>query len=327
MPKLFFHILKIVLLVVVVVIGLNVYVIKTAESDIVAEYTGAEGLDAMEFSPVTADKSGSEDETPGSDGANAGEGNSAAAESGSSVSEKPGSEAVKSASSGASSKSSLEESASSGTDAKSSPAESEPSAVTPPITEAAAIEAIGEAEVKRLKSIQPQCILVLGASVKADGTPSAMLRDRLETAIALYYSGVASKLLLSGDNGQTVYNEVESMKKYAVKAGVPEGDIFLDHAGFSTYESIYRAQYIFQVDSMVVVTQEYHLYRTLYGCKKMGIDALGVSAAQDTYSGQELREVREILARDKDCVKWIFKPEPTFLGDAIPISGNGTATH
>lgn len=313
MPKLFFHILKIVLLVVVVVIGLNVYVIKTAESDIVAEYTGAEGLDAMEFSPVTADKLGSEDETPGSDGANAGEGNSAAVGSDASAPEKIAAADAEDGSAGA--------------DSKSSPAESEPSAVTPPITEAAAIEAIGEAEVKRLKSIQPQCILVLGASVKADGTPSAMLRDRLETAIALYYSGVASKLLLSGDNGQTVYNEVESMKKYAVKAGVPEGDIFLDHAGFSTYESIYRAQYIFQVDSMVVVTQEYHLYRTLYGCKKMGIDALGVSAAQDTYSGQELREVREILARDKDCVKWIFKPEPTFLGDAIPISGNGTATH
>lgn len=313
MPKLFFHILKIVLLVVVVVIGLNVYVIKTAESDIVAEYTGAEGLDAMEFSPVTADKSGSEDAKTESDGANAGEGNSAAVGSDASAPEKIAAADAEDGLAGA--------------DSKSSPAESEPSAVTPPITEAAAIEAIGEAEVKRLKSIQPQCILVLGASVKADGTPSAMLRDRLETAIALYYSGVASKLLLSGDNGQTVYNEVESMKKYAVKAGVPEGDIFLDHAGFSTYESIYRAQYIFQVDSMVVVTQEYHLYRTLYGCKKMGIDALGVSAAQDTYSGQELREVREILARDKDCVKWIFKPEPTFLGDAIPISGNGTATH
>lgn len=313
MPKLFFHILKIVLLVVVVVIGLNVYVIKTAESDIVAEFTGAGGLDAMEFSPVTADQPGSGDAKTGSDGANAGEGNSAAVGSDTSAPEKIAAADAEDGLAGA--------------DSKSSPATSEPSAVTPPITEAAAIEAIGEAEVKRLKSIQPQCILVLGASVKADGTPSAMLRDRLEAAIALYYSGVASKLLLSGDNGQTVYNEVESMKKYAVKAGVPEGDIFLDHAGFSTYESIYRAQYIFQVDSMVVVTQEYHLYRTLYGCKKMGIDALGVSAAQDTYSGQELREVREILARDKDCVKWIFKPEPTFLGDAIPISGNGTATH
>lgn len=190
----------------------------------------------------------------------------------------------------------------------------------------AAIEAIGADEVERLKSIEPECILVLGASVKADGTPSAMLRDRLETAIVLYRSGVASKLLLSGDNGQTIYNEVESMRRYAVNAGVPEEDIFLDYAGFSTYESVYRAQYVFQVKSMIVVTQKYHLYRTLYGCKKMGIDALGVSADQDTYSGQELREVREILARDKDCVKWIFKPEPTFLGEAIPISGDGISS-
>lgn len=281
MPKLFFHILKVIMLVAVVVIGLNVYMIKTTESDIAADYTGADELDAMKFSPVTAEGAGPANAEAGPAGANL----------------------------------------------KSSATETEPPAATSPITQAAAIEAIGEAEVKRLKSIQPECILVLGASVKADGTPSAMLRDRLETAIALYYSGVASKLLLSGDNGQAVYNEVESMKKYAVNAGVPEGDIFLDHAGFSTYESIYRAQYIFQVNSMIVVTQEYHLYRALYGCRKMGIDALGVSAAQDTYSGQEIREMREILARDKDCIKWIFKPEPTFLGDAIQISGNGTSTH
>ena len=306
MPKLFFHILKVVILVAMVVVGLNVYVIKTAESGIVAEYTGAEGLDAMEFRPATEEGPGAPDagNEPGSADNRAGE--LAAAQ-------KPESDG--------------EGSGLDDADSKASPAESKSSAADPPLSEAAAIEAIGEAEVKRLKSIQPQCILVLGASVKADGTPSAMLRDRLETAIVLYHSGVASKLLLSGDNGQTVYNEVESMKKYAVKAGVPEGDIFLDHAGFSTYESIYRAQYIFQVDSMIVVTQKYHLYRTLYGCRKMGIDALGVSAAQDTYSGQELREVREILARDKDCIKWIFKPEPTFLGDAIPISGSGTATH
>ena len=99
----------------------------------------------------------------------------------------------------------------------------------------------------------------------------------------------------------------------------------MDHAGFSTYESVYRAKAIFDVDSMVVVTQRYHLYRALYGCRRMGITAKG-AAAKDTNKGQELREAREIIARDKDFVKWIFKPQPTFMGETIPISGNGIST-
>ena len=175
-------------------------------------------------------------------------------------------------------------------------------------------------EVENLSSISPECILVLGASVTSDGVPSPILQDRLYTAIDLYNKGVAPKLLLSGDNGQMVYNEVKAMQNYALEAGVDENDIYLDHAGFSTYESIYRAKYIFKVDSMIVVTQTYHLYRSLYGCRRMGITAMGAAADQYTYAGQEKREIREVLARDKDFVKWIFKPQPTFLGDAVPIS-------
>ena len=175
-------------------------------------------------------------------------------------------------------------------------------------------------EVEDLSSISPECILVLGASVTSDGVPSPILQDRLDTAIDLYNKGVAPKLLLSGDNGQMVYNEVKAMQNYALEAGVDEDDIYLDHAGFSTYESIYRAKYIFKVDSMIVVTQTYHLYRSLYGCRRMGITAMGAAADQYTYAGQEKREIREVLARDKDFVKWIFKPQPTFLGDAVPIS-------
>lgn len=175
-------------------------------------------------------------------------------------------------------------------------------------------------EVEELSSISPECILVLGASVTSDGVPSPILQDRLDTAIDLYNKGVAPKLLLSGDNGQMVYNEVKAMQNYALEAGVDENDIYLDHAGFSTYESIYRAKYIFKVDSMIVVTQTYHLYRSLYGCRRMGITAMGAAADQYTYAGQEKREIREVLARDKDFVKWIFKPQPTFLGDAVPIS-------
>ncbi len=176
-----------------------------------------------------------------------------------------------------------------------------------------------EEEVSDLSAIEPDCIMVLGASVTADGTPSSILRDRLDTAVDLYNKGVSSKLLLSGDNGQMVYNEVQGMKNYVLEAGVAEEDIFMDHAGFSTYESVYRAKHIFGVDSMVVVTQTYHLYRALYGCNRLGIEAAGAAADQNSYGGQERREVREVLARDKDFVKWIFKPEPTFLGDEIII--------
>lgn len=182
-------------------------------------------------------------------------------------------------------------------------------------------------EISAMKSLNADCIMVLGASVNPDGTPSPMLQDRLDMGIALYHAGAAPKLLLSGDNGQVVYNEVATMKSYAMGKGVPEEDIFLDHAGFSTYESVYRADYIFHVKRMIVVTQKYHLYRALYGCRRMGIEALGAASDQETYRGQEYREIREILARDKDFVKWMIKPEPTFLGEVIPISGSGISSH
>ncbi len=185
---------------------------------------------------------------------------------------------------------------------------------------------VTNADLVEMSRIDPDCIMILGASVNPDGTPSPMLEDRLKTGVSLYHRGVAPKLLLTGDDGQVEYNEVQAMKNYVVSAGVPEEDIFLDHAGFSTYDSVYRASYIFGIESMVVVTQEYHLYRTLYSCKKMGIEALGVGADQEIYSGQEYREVREVLARVKDFVMCLIKPEATFLGEAIPIFGNGIVT-
>ena len=172
-------------------------------------------------------------------------------------------------------------------------------------------------EVDAFKEIKPDCIMVLGASVHSDGTPSPMLKDRLDAGIALYKAKVAPKLLLTGDNGQVDYNEVEVMLQYAVANDVPE---------VSTYESVYRAKAIFEVKSMVVVTQRYHLFRALYGCRAMGIRALGASADQESYRGKEMREAREVLARDKDLLKWIVKPKPTFLGDKIPITGDGIQT-
>ena len=182
---------------------------------------------------------------------------------------------------------------------------------------------ISKDDLKELKSKDTDCILVLGALVRKDETPSYMLQDRLDIGIKLYKAGAAPKLLLSGDHGQVRYDEVNVMKKYALDAGVPKEDLFLDHAGFSTYESVYRAKEIFRVEKVIIVTQGYHQYRTLYGCNQIGISSWGVAADQSTYRGQKMRDLREIAARDKDFVKWLFKPEPTYLGDTIPISGSG----
>ena len=171
------------------------------------------------------------------------------------------------------------------------------------------------------------CILVLGCAVKEDGRPSDMLHDRLQRGVALYDLGAAPKLLMSGDHGRKEYDEVAAMKQFAVDAGIASSDIFMDHAGFSTYESIYRAKEIFQADRILIVTQEYHLYRALYIANCLGVDAYGVDADYRTYIGQTMRDLREVLARNKDFLTCIFKPEPTYLGDVIPIFGDGNLTN
>ena len=170
------------------------------------------------------------------------------------------------------------------------------------------------------------CAVILGAGVR-EGKPTPMLRDRLLVGIDLYKSGAAKKLIMSGDHGSTDYDEVNIMKSFAVDRGVPDEDIFMDHAGFSTYETIYRAREIFEADNIIIVSQKYHLYRALYIAEKLGIKSVGVSADLDTYRGQTKRDLREILARDKDFFKCIFKPKPTYLGDKIPVSGNGNLTN
>ncbi len=182
---------------------------------------------------------------------------------------------------------------------------------------------LSDKELELLKEKNAECILILGAGLQPDGTPSYMLADRLEVGLALYNEQVAPKILLTGDHGQKGYDEVNAMKKYMVDSGVKEEDIFLDHAGFSTYESMYRAKEIFNVDTAIVVTQKYHQYRAIYIADKLGYNAYGVSSDQKIYVGQEVRDVRESLARIKDFAKTIYKPSPTYLGDAIPISGNG----
>ena len=171
------------------------------------------------------------------------------------------------------------------------------------------------------------CIIVLGCLVKDNGDPSDMLSDRLRRGIELYKQGAAPKIIMSGDHGRTDYDEVNAMKRVAIDAGIPSSDVFMDHAGFSTYESIYRAKEIFGAEKVIIVTQEYHLYRALYIAEKLGLEAYGVDADYHSYRGQITRDVREILARCKDFASIIFKPEPTYLGEKIPISGNGDLTN
>lgn len=170
------------------------------------------------------------------------------------------------------------------------------------------------------------CILVLGCGVNGD-TPSHMLEDRLLQGVALYHSGAAPKMIMSGDHGRDHYDEVNVMKNFAIERGVESSDIFMDHAGFSTYESMYRAKEIFQAEKILIVTQKYHLYRAVYNARALGLDAYGVASDPRAYAGQLYRSVREVLARNKDFIYSIIKPEPTYLGEAIPVYGNGDLTN
>lgn len=169
------------------------------------------------------------------------------------------------------------------------------------------------------------CIIVLGCGVWGD-TPTTLLSDRLDAAIALYRAGVAPKILMSGDHGRTDYDEVNVMRQYALDRGVPSVDIFMDHAGFSTYETMYRAQDIFGVRRAVVVTQKYHLYRALYDAAAFDIEAKGTVATGHEFAGQKRWEAREVLARVKDFIWCIFQPEPTYRGPKIDLKGSGEAT-
>lgn len=166
---------------------------------------------------------------------------------------------------------------------------------------------------------EADCILILGAGIKKDGTPSDMLRDRLMRGIELYNNGAAPIILVSGDNSRTDYDEVGTMENFLIENGVPADVIVKDHAGFSTYESLYRAKEIFCAEKIIIVTQKYHLYRSLFVAEKLGLEAVGVDADLHTYRGQTYRELREILARNKDLIYTLYMPLPKCLGEKIPI--------
>ena len=154
------------------------------------------------------------------------------------------------------------------------------------------------------------CILVLGCGIHPDGSPTPMLASRLARGAELYQAGWADKILLSGDNSGESYNELATMERVILELGVPQEALVMDHAGFSTYESIYRAKHEFGMQRVVIVTQEYHLYRALYLADALGLDAYGVAAAPRNDAGQIGRSLREILARDKDFFTAILQPIP-----------------
>ena len=180
--------------------------------------------------------------------------------------------------------------------------------------------------INKINDKKYDCILVLGAGVR-NNYPSPMLEDRLKTAIELYNNKVAPKILVSGDHEYKNYDEVNVMKNYLIEAGIPSNDIFMDHAGLSTYDSIYRAKHIFKVKKMAIVTQKYHLYRSLYIANTLDINSIGISANKRPYAYQTKRDIREIAARIKDFFKCIIKPSPSYLGEVIPINGDGNITN
>ena len=171
-------------------------------------------------------------------------------------------------------------------------------------------------------------IIVLGAGVKADGVPSDILADRLETSLEVYNANLARTFILSGDHGREEYNEVRAMKNYILQDNIDEKVIFMDHAGFITYDTMYRAKEIFKVDKAVIVTNEYHLPRALYIARKLGIEAYGVKSDIREYQLMNSYKKREILAQLKDFIYInIIKPEPKFLGESIPVnSSDGRVT-
>ena len=144
------------------------------------------------------------------------------------------------------------------------------------------------------------CILVLGAGLRSDGTPSDMLSDRLSAAISLYKMGLSDTILLSGDRSGDDYDEVSSMRQYCINNGIPQDSIMCDDKGFSTFETMYNVKSIGGIERILVVTQGYHLHRALYIAKRMGLEPSGVSSDPREYRGQFIRDIREGFARVKD---------------------------
>lgn len=170
-------------------------------------------------------------------------------------------------------------------------------------------------------------VMILGAFVSKDGNPSWVLQDRLEYGYLLYREGKAKKFLVTGDHGTPEYDEVNGMKNYLLAKGVPAEDIFLDHAGFDTYDSMYRAKEIFQVETLLISTQDFHMNRSLYIARQLGLDAYGFASPDRAEYRMGYLRFREAIAKVKAFMNLhIWRPKPIFLGSTIPINGDGRVT-
>jgi SanA protein len=172
-------------------------------------------------------------------------------------------------------------------------------------------------------------VLVLGSQARGR-ILSPVLQDRVNAGINMMENQKGKKLLLSGDHGQIYYDEVNAMRLYVLENApyIPEEDIFMDHAGFSTWDSMYRARDVFEVKDVLIITQEFHISRAVCIARSLGLDAVGYGVNQDRFRGPSLRswQVREYFARVKAFYSIITKPKPRYLGDKIPITGDGRAT-
>ncbi len=161
--------------------------------------------------------------------------------------------------------------------------------------------------------------IVFGAGIYADGRLTAVLEDRMMTAIALYEQGKLDKILVSGDNRTLEYDEPTAMLNFALDQGVAAADVQPDYAGWSTYDTCYRARHIFQVEEAIVITQEFHLSRAILTCRQLGITAVGVAADRQSYARARWFAVREIGATFKALLELIRHQPAPIMGDPIPI--------
>ncbi len=183
--------------------------------------------------------------------------------------------------------------------------------------------------VEEAKNYSVDCVLVLGAGVR-DGAPTHILQERIYRSVEVFNTGCTNRILMSGDHGRVDYDEVNTMKQFAIdNAGAVATNILMDHAGFSTYESMYRAKEIFEVKSLIIITQEFHIFRSIYDARQLGLEAYGVVADgyfNFSFTKETYNDSREFLARVKDFFWCMIKPEPTYLGEVIPITSPGEAT-
>ena len=175
---------------------------------------------------------------------------------------------------------------------------------------------------------EKQAVLVLGSRVYSTGQVSTILADRLDASVDLYQAKKVQKILVSGDHGTDGYDEANAMRRYLVKKGIPAEDIFMDHAGFDTYDSVYRAKHVFQAQSLIIVSQSFHVPRALMIAQGLSLDAVALTADRHEYprAGEIRSHLRETLARMKAFFDVLFASKPTFLGEPMPLTGDGRVT-